>query len=628
MTFQVELYQTHWWRCNGPCQTRRPHFGIVRRSMNQAPGPKDYWWNDHLRKCGGKFIKIKEPQKGQNSKGKKNTTTKTNADITKYITNNIKTMNNIPNNNNKPVLKDSTNANIKTKSNGSSTVVVSKKGVIMAPKPPPKPIPVFTGSGKILLNNITGSRPTDGVTETVRNIWANKQIPTKELVKKDDPRFKKPINSVNRGNYKEPAKVVAPSNPKKHKTESTHLESPPTKIKKIEDYFNASTILKDLYGDDYKLQQSITSTKLVAVNVKVDLVDCPVCSGKFSNKEINRHLDECLNKDIIEKLSKDGITAQESQPSHREQNTKITDKVKLKEIVGVLPPIPAFIPKLEFTPLAESTNNNIVDLTNMNIVSGSKIKNEKPDDIKCPESINNVIDLTNINMNVATCTNIKTEKPDINTPNDRKCPEQLSVPENADDHLVDLTHLDFEDFDDNKDKGKRKSESEATLRRENLVKKVSALVNEMGEAIKVNLNNKRRNTVGLITMDRGDCLSTVVEKDEVEPKAGCSKEEVFGQNCPCCGKTFDKSVEEHLDECLIFFENNTTIPDEGASTSFSKTNNTNIVYSVVSMDDEEDDIFDESQIFNETGTKTPCPCCMKMVEQDDMNSHLDECLLK
>ncbi|KAK3914691.1 SprT-like domain-containing protein Spartan [Frankliniella fusca] len=64
---EVRLYQQHWWRCNGPCQHRPPFFGMVRRSMNRAPGPSDNWWAQHEATCGGKFIKVKEPE---NSKKK------------------------------------------------------------------------------------------------------------------------------------------------------------------------------------------------------------------------------------------------------------------------------------------------------------------------------------------------------------------------------------------------------------------------------------------------------------------------------------------------------------------------------------------------------------------------------
>ncbi|KAI0989833.1 hypothetical protein GJ496_004584 [Pomphorhynchus laevis] len=48
---EVELYRQHWWKCNGPCQYRRPYYGIVKRSMNRPPGPNDYWWGMQLFKC-------------------------------------------------------------------------------------------------------------------------------------------------------------------------------------------------------------------------------------------------------------------------------------------------------------------------------------------------------------------------------------------------------------------------------------------------------------------------------------------------------------------------------------------------------------------------------------------------
>ncbi|KAL2743439.1 DNA-dependent metalloprotease SPRTN [Vespula maculifrons] len=59
---EVKLYQQHWWRCNGPCYKRPPYFGTVRRAMNRAPGPSDFWWREHQQSCGGQFIKIKEPE--------------------------------------------------------------------------------------------------------------------------------------------------------------------------------------------------------------------------------------------------------------------------------------------------------------------------------------------------------------------------------------------------------------------------------------------------------------------------------------------------------------------------------------------------------------------------------------
>ncbi|VDK40872.1 unnamed protein product [Taenia asiatica] len=72
---EVENYKVHWWRCNGPCANRPPFYGLVRRSMNRAPGPNDIWWSEHQASCSGQFIKILEPEAPKNTakKGKKGT---------------------------------------------------------------------------------------------------------------------------------------------------------------------------------------------------------------------------------------------------------------------------------------------------------------------------------------------------------------------------------------------------------------------------------------------------------------------------------------------------------------------------------------------------------------------------
>ncbi|KAI2487907.1 SprT multi-domain protein [Pyrenophora tritici-repentis] len=58
---EVESYRTHVWQCNGPCQTQPPYFGLVKRSMNRAPGRSDTWWERHQAECGGAYTKIQEP---------------------------------------------------------------------------------------------------------------------------------------------------------------------------------------------------------------------------------------------------------------------------------------------------------------------------------------------------------------------------------------------------------------------------------------------------------------------------------------------------------------------------------------------------------------------------------------
>ncbi|KAJ8309569.1 hypothetical protein KUTeg_014443 [Tegillarca granosa] len=59
---EVAEYRQHWWRCNGPCQNRKPYFGYVKRAMNRAPSARDPWFKDHQNSCNGTFIKIKEPE--------------------------------------------------------------------------------------------------------------------------------------------------------------------------------------------------------------------------------------------------------------------------------------------------------------------------------------------------------------------------------------------------------------------------------------------------------------------------------------------------------------------------------------------------------------------------------------
>ncbi|ELU12573.1 hypothetical protein CAPTEDRAFT_83368, partial [Capitella teleta] len=59
---EVSNYRQHWWRCDGPCKSRPPYHGYVKRAMNRAPCPRDPWWPEHQRTCGGTYTKVKEPE--------------------------------------------------------------------------------------------------------------------------------------------------------------------------------------------------------------------------------------------------------------------------------------------------------------------------------------------------------------------------------------------------------------------------------------------------------------------------------------------------------------------------------------------------------------------------------------
>lgn len=59
---EVDSYRTHVWQCDGPCRLKPPFFGLVKRSMNRAPGKSDTWWAAHAAECGGTYTKIQEPE--------------------------------------------------------------------------------------------------------------------------------------------------------------------------------------------------------------------------------------------------------------------------------------------------------------------------------------------------------------------------------------------------------------------------------------------------------------------------------------------------------------------------------------------------------------------------------------
>ncbi|KAJ3099936.1 hypothetical protein HDU97_002668 [Phlyctochytrium planicorne] len=67
---EVDHYRTHVWKCQGPCGR------LLKRAMNRQPRPSDWWFADHLAKCGGEYVKIssppptEKPKKPKAAKGK------------------------------------------------------------------------------------------------------------------------------------------------------------------------------------------------------------------------------------------------------------------------------------------------------------------------------------------------------------------------------------------------------------------------------------------------------------------------------------------------------------------------------------------------------------------------------
>lgn len=600
---EVKLYQTHWWRCNGPCQLRKPYFGIVRRTANVAPGPRDRWWTQHQRSCGGTFIKIKEPDKNN----KKTPVAQPKGDITKYITSNKKTTTGDPKIVQITDIKSST-PQAQTKSNNSSTIVVTQKDVSNPlNKPAVKPPSFVIGkyytiggtSTRVRSNSVdaaeavrnvwakkqlTQSNVSPNAAETVRNTWAKKQLtpasvsPIAAFKEKNNYHVKNPntLNifpkkaSTNMNNNDLNKKVT------KHKTHSEHVDSPPGKVKKIDDYFkkNATSLLKDIYGTNIEVVESNSNNKLVAVNNTSSSsshtvrVECPICGLKIEEQNINNHLDECLNKDLISKICSGNETAATSlvktKPVPLDNNKdllnptvgNIVSKQVSKDILATLQTIPPYKPK---------------QLPELN----SEIKME-------------------MDKFVTTFRGTFWNETQV-----------INKPNNLDDNIDWNDHLKAQI-------PKIKLEPIDLYNAESVVKKV-----EFDKPLRKSVNfivpkEEKGGSGDPFIVEDAKIKLPVVKK---EPGNG-TVSVLTEQNCPCCGNKVTKPMDEHLDECLAFFATDTA-PEE-ASTSFA---NQTIV-----IDNDDDDVFDESQVFNATGTKLPCPCCMQMVENDDMNAHLDSCL--
>ncbi|KAI8422820.1 hypothetical protein MSG28_006565 [Choristoneura fumiferana] len=632
---EVQLYQTHWWRCDGPCQSRRPHYGIVRRTCNKPPGPSDTWWSCHQRNCGGTFVKFKEPENKAKKPGAKKPGAKPKGDITKYITTN-KTSAPIG----EPKILKAPAKNPKpasTKSNDASTVVLTQKGIRTLTDTAVKITAVFTGKANTLQGNRARSSSVD-VAEAVRNIWANRHVPSTVNKPLTPPpyivRGKLPNRTNNDPKTTTTRKRVSIAElvdeidtkmnvqkPVKHKANAVHSDSPPSKVKKIDDYFKttAKSLLKDIYGENIEIAVSSSNNKkLIAVDnssanrSKVSEVDCPICKLKVDERYINNHLDECLNKDIISEICTS--SEERKQPNFVSPSTNIAPrrnanhpvnlvkdvKPVLKEIHKNLTPIPPYKGKTKeekhliekIIPVSKNIYKNIPQIPPYRNKIGES-------DGSLDYSVMRKDLDRSLNTMRGTFRNHTKHEVDI-----------IKEPKNLDDNLnwedvlkpvIPKTEFDPNDID------KVKS----------VVKKIQFDKHLKNNGKFIVPKEEKDLESGFLPSFIGDDARTI-KLPPVKLEPGTSVVSALTEpKCPCCGNKVTTTIDEHLEECLAFFGNNGTMPEEGASTSFA--NHTIVI-------DDDDDIFDETQLLNATGTKLPCPCCLQMVEHDDMNTHLDSCL--
>ncbi|XP_056631135.1 DNA-dependent metalloprotease dvc-1 [Diorhabda sublineata] len=306
---EVNLYKQHWWRCNGPCNKRKPFFGLVRRAMNRPPGPNDFWWAEHSRTCNGQFIKVKEPEKVQKGTKSKTQTDPKSPDIRSFFpsnksnstsSNNIQT---IITSNQQKVNKPIPNSNIfGFKNLDKENINKDEKKNVDIPKPLQNK-DVNTGY-KLISNSLSKEKDYS----IVRNHWINKfpsnntntkkrisseplPAPTEKLSRLSESLIPCPVCS----------KKVVQDEINQHLDECLNKnESKLTSTQPDELYNYIETTMEDSFNDDvFKISVVKTSkTK-----------KCDVCKTEVPEDKFDMHLNDCLHtmfNRIENELTKDG----------------------------------------------------------------------------------------------------------------------------------------------------------------------------------------------------------------------------------------------------------------------------------------------------------------------------------
>lgn len=279
---------------------------MVKRSMNRAPSPRDTWWADHQRTCGGTYTKIKEPEnygakktKSKQGKGKSDSETftakgkgpvlgggKDAGTLPKFFKRKVRDSDSESTNSDrehetgKKRKKDiCDNSDKATSINGG--VVKSKISEPGSSRWTVDVVP-FSGPGRTLVSNSTG------------------------LTKADEPHSSQKDSSgslkTNLDGAKKPVIVIKTPSPAKSKK----LPSPTLTImdafqranaKKADCENKSDALQSPLLGSQRKpIELGDSPSSLVPVATRsVESVQCPVCQRLVLNSEINQHLDSCLD---------------------------------------------------------------------------------------------------------------------------------------------------------------------------------------------------------------------------------------------------------------------------------------------------------------------------------------------
>ena len=307
---EVALYKQHWWKCNGPCVKMKPFYGLVKRSMNRAPGPYDNWWKRHQATCGGTFIKIKEPE-GYGKKVSKKEIPKGQTDIRSF----------------------GKASQSKASSDKIENAVHNKgggKGNIFG----------FGGSSFKTPTGIGLQTKGRSGTHTVNPGWrVNDNSSSGQVVKNS--------NTFHSEKIKDTSKPLDSSSCSTSTSgvKKVDLDDTPEKVRKnMRDFWaNKQIKLNDISGetqndlaqpsrkDSNQLNvhdNRTTSSTFDGCNNKLMIkghtthVKCPICDKDVIEKNMNIHLDECLNTSLIKNMTENKGTINTNENTVKEPNLK------------------------------------------------------------------------------------------------------------------------------------------------------------------------------------------------------------------------------------------------------------------------------------------------------------------
>uniref|UniRef100_H3C7U5 DNA-dependent metalloprotease SPRTN n=2 Tax=Tetraodon nigroviridis TaxID=99883 RepID=H3C7U5_TETNG len=315
---EVDVYRQHWWRCDGPCQNRRPYFGYVKRAMNRAPSALDPWWEDHRSTCGGTYVKVKEPE-GYGKKGRKDAK-KEGKNVENKATGNAKSAglqdirNIIPFSGKGFVLGGNSQSSTSSPAShkpAAPVAVTSSSDLIFAPSSPQKapasptpssldhrgtplsvsgrkpPVKKSVGNSKAFVN-VNGSPVKIPKPRSVGSHKDGKKARQKSI--EDSFGFRKPSaeGSVAAGGPAEPAESQYFSHSSSNGGSSR---------KRTWDVHNDSASIFDFFQKAMSSDPSLRVTPsdaAAATSTPALMVSCPVCQAKVQGSKINEHLDSCL----------------------------------------------------------------------------------------------------------------------------------------------------------------------------------------------------------------------------------------------------------------------------------------------------------------------------------------------